>query len=199
MEIRFDRCTDDYTGLGRPGVWFLEAKTGERKLAARKVLSLLWPLGYVPRGAGSLLPLPPWLQAVAQRTPQLPPPLHSVGRLRLDGSPMVCKTGCSECRCTVFLHQSSPMSCSMQIKLPSANATTCLSTHSSGDRLKTRAASASCKPSLLFPCSIPCFSRPYRILAQAQQGGCPIGPRDTFFGCEYGALPVPWRAYKLTL
>ena len=24
------------------------------------------------------------------------------------------------------------------------------------------------------------------ILAQAKQGGCPIGPRDTFFGCEYG-------------
>ena len=28
------------------------------------------------------------------------------------------------------------------------------------------------------------------ILAQAQQGGCPIGPRGTFFGYEYGTLPI---------
>ena len=28
------------------------------------------------------------------------------------------------------------------------------------------------------------------ILAQAQQGGCPIGPCGTFFGYEYGTLPI---------
>ena len=40
VEIRFDGCTADYTGLRRPGVWFLEPKTAEWKLPTRKVFTV---------------------------------------------------------------------------------------------------------------------------------------------------------------
>ena len=43
VEVRFDGCTEDYTGTGRPGVWYVEPTTDEWKLPHKKVYTVDHP------------------------------------------------------------------------------------------------------------------------------------------------------------
>ena len=43
VEVRWDGCHEDYTGLGKPGVWHLEPTTDEWKFPQKKVITVDHP------------------------------------------------------------------------------------------------------------------------------------------------------------
>ena len=43
LEVRFDGCTEDYTGLGKPGVWHWEPHSDEWRLPIERVFTVDYP------------------------------------------------------------------------------------------------------------------------------------------------------------
>ena len=55
VEVRFDACHEDYTGLGKPGVWHLEPTTDDWKFPQKKCSQWIIPMPPVPTARHHML------------------------------------------------------------------------------------------------------------------------------------------------